>query len=172
MKKKIENPNISELARVLSEEVSLYEKYKEILAQDQEAMGRLKVEILEANNKTKATILLKIQTLEQARGTLVSRIAKEKGIAEEGIRIHDLCKQMSREESSYLMQLRNRLLEIVDEIRKIQFESKAIVQSSLTWIDGSMRQLRNLLSPSGTYNARGKVGSPNNFSGHVVENKA
>jgi hypothetical protein len=160
-----------ELAKVLTEEISLYQKYQDHLKSDQELMMKLKIDDLELSNKAKATILLKIQALEQARSSLVAKVAQEKGIAEEKIRLQDICKSLSTQDSQMILQLRSRLLATIESIRTLQDESAAFVGSSLTWIDGSLRQLRSLLSPSATYNARGRVGSPSAFAGHVVENK-
>lgn len=160
------------LANVLSDEIALYEKYRDQLKNDQTLMTSLKIEELEESNKAKATLLLKIQTLDQARHQLVTQIAKERGLAEEKVRVRDICEKLSRDESQMIMNLRSRLISTIESIRSIQEEAQVFVQSSLTWMDGSMRQLRNLLSPAGVYNAQGRVGKPQNFSGHVLENKA
>ncbi len=171
MKRKPETIS-QELAKVLSEEIALYEKYHAHLKSDQDLMTKLLIDELETSNKAKATILLKIQALETARAQLVTKVAREKGIPEEGIRVQDICKTLSAEESKMIMELRTRLLSTIESIRELQNECQAFVSSSLTWIDGSMRQLRNLLSPAGTYNAQGRVGAPGAFSGQVVEHKA
>jgi hypothetical protein len=135
-------------------------------------MMKLKIDELELSNKAKATLLLKIQTLEQARSGLVTKVATEKGITEERIRLQDICRSLSSTDSQMIMGLRTRLITIIEAIKILQNECAAFVGSSLTWIDGSMRQLRNLLSPGGTYNAQGRVGGQQAFSGHVLENKA
>lgn len=170
MKRKVDTV-AQELANVLTEEISLYEKYFEHLKADQVLMMKLMIDELEVSNKAKATILLKIQTLEQARAQLVTKVAREKGIPEEGIRVQDICKTLTAAESTLINKLRTRLIETIEAIKTLQNECQAFVASSLTWIDGSMRHLRNLLNPNGTYNARGRVGGPQNFAGVVLENK-
>lgn len=165
-------PTISELARVLLEEIHLYEKYAELIKGDSERMTLLKVDELEESNKAKATLLLKIQTVEQARQKLVAKISEEKKITQETVSVSHICEHLNANDSLQLQQLRDRLQTVIQEIREVQEEASYLVRSSLTWIDGSMSNLKRILTPSGIYDARGKVGNKSTFSGRVVENKA
>lgn len=164
--------SITELKDVLLEEINLYQKYAEYLQGDSDLMVQLKTEELEESNKSKATLLLKIKAVEEARQKLVSRIAQEKGIQEERVRITDICKTCTDEESKTLLALRERLQTVIQAIRVIQDDAQMLVKSSLRWIDGSMNNLKHLLDPSGVYNKQGVVGRPQTFQGTVVENKA
>ncbi|PIR21637.1 MAG: hypothetical protein COV44_11970 [Deltaproteobacteria bacterium CG11_big_fil_rev_8_21_14_0_20_45_16] len=164
--------SIQELRDVLLTEIALYEQYASQLEGDSQLMAELKTDDLESSNKAKATILLKIQAVEQARQQVVKRIAEEKGIQEEKVKITDICATVGETESSMLMQLREKLQMAIHRIRKMQQEAGYIVRASLQWIDGSMSTLKNLLTPVGTYNASGRVDHPGSFAGRVVENKA
>jgi|GEM_PF-7093524 len=163
---------IDELKGVLTQEIQLYENYARHLEGDTDLMIRLQTEELEASNKAKATILLKIQVVEQARQQLVVQIASETGMAQESIRITDLCKLLQEDDERILLELREKLQKVIAHIREIQDSATHLVKASLTWIDGSISNLKRLLTPSGVYNARGRVDRPDTFSGRVVENKA
>lgn len=165
-------PTVAEMARVLQEEIMLYENYCDLLRSDSELMIKLRADELDESNKTKATILLKIQTVEKSRQQIAQKIATEKGMSVENITITDICEKITQEDGRTLLGLRDRLKSVIAEIRDIQEEASYIVRSSLTWIDGSMTNLKRILAPSGTYNARGRVDHPDSFSGRTVENKA
>jgi len=163
---------ITELERVLSQEIELYESYATQLANDADLMTRMKIEELEQSNKAKATILLKIETLDQLRQRIVHEVAQNFGIAEEKVRITDICEHLEEEKSTSLLNLRKRLHAVTEQIRHIQSEASSFVNTSLSWIDGSMSTLKRLLTPTGTYNAQGRVDHPSSFAGRTVENKA
>jgi hypothetical protein len=164
--------SIADLERALHEEIHLYEDFAERLAADVDLMSNLKIEDLEKSNKSKATILLKIQSVEEARKILVSKIAQQKGLSSESVRLTDICQTLDAKDSKKLLSLREKLLAVIFRIREIESEAHQLTRSSLTWIEGSMATLRRLLSPTGVYNQKGRIDSLSKFSGRVVENKA
>lgn len=166
------NKPAQDLEVVLKEEIRLYEKYGEFLKGDSDRMTQLNVEELEASNKAKETIVLKVQALEQVRQQLVFKLAKEKGISSEKVRLKDLCDHIETDQSQKLMNLRSELVAFVENLKVNQRQTATLAKSSMHWIEGAMGTLKNLLSPSGTYDARGNVGKSKLFAGHVVENKA
>lgn len=163
---------IQDLEKVLMEEVQLYRKYAEFMQNDADLMVNLKVDELEASNKAKETIILKVHALEQARQQLVNKIAQEKAIQTEKVRLKDLCGHIDPAAAHRLLHLRTQLLDLAESLKTSQNATSSLARSSLTWIEGAMSTLKSLLSPSGTYDARGQVGSQKLFSGHVVESKA
>lgn len=163
---------IYELEQVLRDEIRLYESYADCLVQDIELMTQMKVDELEKSNKAKATLLMKIETLDQLRQRAVKALATELGISEENVRMTDISEKLEAGSAGNLLGLRDRLKEVMNKIRKIQSDASSFVNSSLGWIDGSMATLKRLLTPTGTYNARGRVDHPSSFAGRVVENKA
>lgn len=160
-----------ELEKVLLEEIQLYEKFTEHLESDESFMSKLQIDDIEASNKAKATLLLKIQALDEARQNLVKQIAQEKGLAEENIKLADICEKLAKPQSDRLMKLRERLQSVIRNLQELQNNTYSLVRSSLSWIEGSMETLKRLLTPVATYNYRGKVEDPQAFSGKVVENK-
>lgn len=166
------NLSIAELEKVLMNEIHLYESYAEQLEKDTDLMVALKIDELEQSNKTKATLLMRIQAVEEGRQLLVKKIAEEKGLSPEGVKVSDICERIDQRDGEKLLKLREKLLEVIGRIHDIQNQAGQLVQSSLSWIEGSMATLKRLLSPSGTYNSRGKVDHPQSFAGRVVENKA
>lgn len=164
--------SMTDLEKALREEISLYETFAELLESDMDLMSTLKIEELERSNKAKATVLLKIQNVEEARKILVAKMAAQKSLNVESVRLTDICKTLDPKDSQKLLALREKLLAVIFKIRGIESEAHQLTRSSLAWIEGSMATLRRLLSPSGVYNQRGRVDSSSSFSGRVVESKA
>lgn len=160
---------IEALEKVLTEEIELYKNYISLVESDKERMSQLNIDELEKNNKAKGTVLLKIQTVDQARQNLVKQIADVHKISVEKITIEDICRVISSGEAHRLKTLRAKLVGAIEYLKKVQDETTALATASLGWINGSMETLKRLLTPSGTYGPQGKVGRPNVFSGRMVE---
>lgn len=162
------NP-ISALENVLLEQLDAYETYARLVQEDEENMARLRLDKLEHNNKLKATLLLKIQTMDQARQNLVRQIARRHQLNEESVRIQDICKAIGGQSSERLTQVRGRLQQVIQSLRQLQERTSLLAETSLSWINSSVNTLKGLLTPSGTYNPRGRIEKPGMFSGRTVE---
>jgi hypothetical protein len=162
------NP-VQGLEQVLQQQLELYSDYMTHLNADVNLMSKLHIDELEKNNKAKTTLLLKIQTMDQARQNLVKQIAKANNLKEEQITIEDICKTLSTETSQRLLQLRTKLQNLIQELKLVQANASNLANASLVWINSSMSTLKQLLTPSATYNPQGQVGEPGMFSGRTVE---
>lgn len=163
---------VESLEQVLREEVELYEKFASYLQRDQELMVKLQIEELEAANKAKDTLLLKIQALEQARRTYVRRLADSMNLNEEKVRLKDLIGRIPAAEGQRLESLRQRLMAATENLRKLQDATTSLANSSISWINGSMASLRRILTPNETYGPQGRVDVNSIFSGRNVEKRA
>lgn len=166
------NDPVHALERVLESQVELYEQYGLHIQADRELMSRLKVSELEQNNKIKNTLLLKLQAMDQARQSLVKRIAADHKISEEVVTIKDICRVLSGEMSERLLSVRDRLQASIEKLKELQDENTQLASASLSWINGSMATLKRLLTPVGTYNLQGQVDHPSTFAGRNVEKLA
>ncbi len=160
---------VTELEKVLAQEIDLYRKYSKTLNDDIQWMTKLNVEELEKNNKAKNTLLLKIKALDQARLNLIKKFAIQHGIAEDKIRLTDICEKVTPAEGKRLKVLKDELHAIVTELQQAQIGTAHLAQASLNWVNSSIATLHRLLSPTGTYNPQGKVDRETHFTGRVVE---
>lgn len=160
------------LQDVLAEEISLYEKYRDQLQMDTDFMVKLNLESLEQSNKIKNTLLLKIQTTDQARQNVVKQLAAQHDIQGDKIHIKEICEHLSVDESGRLMNLKEKLCEVRDSIQELREENQLLANSSLAWINGSMSSLHQILSPGQVYNGRGKVDAKSAYAGRKVEKHA
>lgn len=160
--------NVADLERVLQEELKLYEAYALSLKKDMEYMAQLKIDALEQANKEKNTLLLKIQTLDQARQNLVHQLGIELGLPTDQIRVTDLCEKISKEDGERLLRIRNRLHEVVRQIQAEGERAQMLANGSLSWMNSAVTKLQSLLTPHSTYSAVGKVDGHQTFVGRMV----
>lgn len=160
------------LERVLQEQLSLYEGYIELCALDSGFMAKLQIEELERNNKAKTTILLKIQTMDEARKCAVRQLAMAFGLAEDKVRIEDLSRVLNKTEGEKLNQLRTRLRAVIEKAKSVQEKSAHLAQASLAWINGSLASFQGLVGTVPTYGPQGKVNTAPTFAGRHVEKRA
>ncbi len=170
-KQTTKNP-VESLEGVLQEQLNLLTQYKDALAKDHAHIAKLELEELEKSNKAKTTLLLKIQAMDQARENFVKQTAELLKLKLERVRLDDICKVVTADAAKRLRSLKDDLTTTVDELKKLQEETQAMAGSSLTWINGSLQTLKNLLTPSATYNLQGQVDHPNMFAGRTVERRA
>ncbi len=159
------------LENVLQEQLRLYEQYLDLLTRDGDLMAHLKIEELEHNNKMKTTVFLKLQTMDEARKNAVRQLATEVGITEDRITLEVLARRLSAFQSSRLLELRKKLKSVIERARSLQVNTSALAQTSLTWINGSMRALQGLMATSPVYSAQGKVQNEQAFTGRSVEKR-
>jgi flagellar biosynthesis/type III secretory pathway chaperone len=162
------NP-IEALEKVLLSELEMYEQFAAYVRNDTELMSKLQIDQLEQSNKAKNTLLLKIQTLDQARQNLVRQIATQLQIPEDKVRIAEICKVVGGHSSKRLSQIRERLHSTIENLKEVQGQTSLLANASLGWINGSLTALKGLLTPVGTYNFQGKVEANGMFSGRTVE---
>ena len=162
---------VTEMERVLSQEIELFRSYLVALNLDNELMAKLKINELEENNKAKNTILLKLRAMDQARQNLVKQFALTHGISESDVRIVDMCERATPEEAKRLSELKEELQKITSEIRIVQGKTAALANASLGWVNSSIATLKKMLTPVVTYNLQGKMGGDDVFSGRVVEKR-
>src|SRR5690606_12809993 len=129
------------------------------LQQDADLMSKLNIEELEKSNKAKDTVLLKIRAVDQARHLLVKQIAAKHQLPVEQVKLTDLCKYSSPNQSERLLKLRTRLFDIIGELRLIQEQTYCLATTSLKWINGSMSSLKGLFTPASTYSSQGQFKS-------------
>jgi hypothetical protein len=166
-----ERTTVTEMERVLTQEIELFKSYMVALNLDNELMAKLKIAGLEENNKAKNTILLKLKAMDQGRQNLVRQFAHSHGMAESDVRILDICQYASAEESKRLTDLKNELQRITGEIKILQGKTAALANASLGWVNSSIATLKKMLTPVVTYNLQGKIGGDDVFSGRVVEKR-
>jgi exonuclease VII large subunit len=160
------------LEGVLSEQLEAYETYASYVRQDEENMAKLRLDQLEQNNKLKATILLKIQTMDRARQNLVRQISKKYQLQEEKVQIADICRAVGGQMSLRLSELRERLHRVMMNLKDLQSRTQLFADASLSWINGSVNALKGLLSPAGIYTPQGRLEKPGMFVGKRVEKQA
>lgn len=160
------------LERVLQDQLDLYENYLNLLTKDEDLMAHLKIEELELNNKLKTTIFLKLQTMDEARKTVVKQMSKAMDLPEERVTLEDIARKLSSLQSGRLLELRKKLKAVIARAKAMQVNTSALAQTSLTWINGSMRSFQGLMAPAPVYSAQGKVQNSENFTGRSVEKRA
>ncbi len=166
------NQGIQSLEKVLADQLEAYEAYARLVKEDEENMAHLRLDKLEHNNKLKATILLKIQIMDEARQNLVKQVAERFNLPKDKVRIADICRAIGGPVSHRLTELRTRLHTVINSLQDLQERTTLLANTSLSWINSSVNTLKGLLTPTGTYNTRGHIDKPGMFAGRTVEKQA
>lgn len=152
---------------ILGEEIRLYERYLELSHRDKPLMMALKLDELEASNKEKATIILKLQIADKSRKQITRQVAQAKGLGENRVTIKEICLQMDPEEARPVLTLKERLNKVITQVKEVNDVNTLFAHNSLRWMNTSLTYLKDFITPS-IYSERGKV-VEGIMNGRVIE---
>ena len=161
---------ITGLVALLHEQADIFETLLEILKKENQALVRVNVETLHRLAKEKETLSLKGRVCETTRHTLLERL--KTGLAlnsDSPITFSMLVERIPEHLQPALIQARDRLLKVAEEIVLINCQNGALIQDSLRLIDSCLNLVREATG-NATYQNGGRLsdsrltGEPATFS--------
>jgi len=161
---------ITGLVALLHEQADIFETLLEILKKENQALVRVNVETLHRLAKEKETLSLKGRVCETTRHTLLERL--KTGLAlnpDSPITFSMLVERIPEHLHPALIQARDRLLKVAEEIVLINCQNGALIQDSLRLIDSCLNLVREAAG-NATYQNGGRLsdsrltGEPATFS--------
>jgi hypothetical protein len=164
------NRALSELEKILQEEVELHEELISILHSDWEAYREHCPDKIRENNKKKETCLLKIRVLEESRILLVESIAEREPSVSSPPTLSQLLEVAEEPYRSLLTECRSKLLALIKGISEISKDQRRFLKHSLDYLDRSLSLIDYLGSPGTTYAGSGHIHGGKRY-GQVVCSK-
>ncbi len=164
---------VSGLVALLHEEADIFETLLEILRKENQALIHINVETLHRLAKEKETLSLKGRMCEETRQHLLEKMRAELHVqGDTDLNFSLLVERIPEHLRPALIQARNRLLKVAEEIVLMNCQNGALVQDSLRLIESSLNLIREATGTA-TYQRKGtlsqpvEIGEPVGFSAKV-----
>ena len=151
---------VSGLVALLHEEADIFETLLEILKKENQALIHINVETLHRLAKEKETLSLKGRMCEETRQHLLEKMRDALRLqGDTALNFSVLIDRIPEHLRPALLQARNRLLKVAEEIVLMNCQNGALVQDSLRLIESSLNLIREAAGTV-TYQRRGTFSKP------------
>lgn len=151
---------INELTDILEQETEIYGDLLKISKNKTDTIIKGNVKELEEDLKREQTALLKVNRLEDSREKLICKLSENLEIHKNDLTITELVKHIQGEQADRLQKARNMILNIMDELKKVNELNSHLIKNSLDYINFSINIMSNLDNESNNYGITGQVKDP------------
>jgi Zn-dependent oligopeptidase len=144
------------LLSVLKKELELYRELRTVLVHEKDMLMKPSLGEINESNAKKETCILKAKMLEEARMSSVKRIARCLGIEQELVNLTTLSAYANHKLKQEIQTYQADLSALLTEIRERNRVSKELLDSSLTFLRGSINFINNLMSSGSPYLSTGE----------------
>lgn len=154
---------LHDLVGILETEIALYNELIDTLNKQREFFGS--VSYLEETTKKQGTTILKIKTLEEARKSIVSHIAKYLNIPEESATLANISQLIDQPYKGQLHTYRQNILSIIKDLENLRDSNSYLIQHALKYVSGILRIFA--FSQDHKYCNSGQIKSRNETGKHI-----
>lgn len=145
------------LLSILRRELEVYRELRTVIVHEKDILMKPSLEDINESNSKKETCILKAKMLEETRINSVKRIAKCLGIEKDNVNLTTLSSHANDKLKQELKAYQVDLSSLLMEIRELNKISKDLLDSSLSFLKGSIDFINELMSSGPTYMNTGKI---------------
>ena len=160
-----------DLILILSQEAAEYRKFLELLTAEEAAVLQGKTESIQEITKQKETLALELKVLEEARTTLMRRLAALLSRRAESLTLSVLIELGPEEYRSPLAELRAELQHSMAKLNEVNRRNGFLLERALAHIRGALSLITTLVTQPPTYEPTGRlhgIGTPVQAFDHRV----
>jgi len=150
-------PKILELVEIIQLEVGAFEALLETLTREQVGLVTQDIGVVEEAVATQQTLVERARALEAARVKVVERLSEGQEIDPEAVTLRALIERVADPEAQQLREMREQLLALQEDIRRVNQHNSALVKQSMKYVDKSLQILTGSGPSTGVYGQSGKV---------------
>ncbi|MFW5985577.1 MAG: flagellar protein FlgN [Halanaerobiaceae bacterium] len=161
---------LDNLYAVLKTEYEYYQKLNDFASEKKEAIIENDVEKLTEIIEKEKDIIAEINQLEDKRDNLLAEFNSKVDLDTEQLNYSQLVENISQKWETRLGELREKLLNIIDELHQKNEENKSLINEAIKLNNFSFKMMTRLLNPdSNTYNPDDKGEDSSN---HIMDRRA
>jgi flagellar biosynthesis/type III secretory pathway chaperone len=162
------NRDVAALVNVLVEETKLARELVETLQEDQRRILDQDISGLEESNGGKETLVLRFESLEQARSEATLQLASRLGLNPQEASLSRLLERLGPE-GEELRDAAERLRALIGSLKELVEVGRGFLEQSILGIRGLLSLIQSLRTPATqTYDASGHLAVPENPASVVV----
>lgn len=138
--------NLTHLREVMATEAELSEQLLQLMKMQQQALVQLDSITVEQTVEREQELLLPLEALEQERVRLTKEIMTvlaPQRQSEEPVHLNSLMSMLSAEDAHRLSDVRNRLYQACDQVQKINYANKYLIEHSRRFVNETFRIVTN-----------------------------
>lgn len=147
------------LIDILRKELDVYQELKSTIICEKKILKKPVLEELDHNNAIKENIILKARMLEEARTTILKKIARNLDLDAKDINLTQLAKYADYELRNEIEEIRDELSFISREVNELNAANKDLLDISLGNIKSSLDFINSIMSSESVYLGSGKMKS-------------
>ena len=145
------------LLSILKKEIEVYEELHTTMVHERKVLARPSIDELCESNSKKETCILKARMLDEARMSLMRKIAGLCNIGKEDVNISTLLSYAGDSHRRELKESQSALRSLIMSLSEFNEGNKTLINSSLFYVRNSIDFINNLISPSSTYMNTGQM---------------
>lgn len=150
--------NFDEIIKVLDEELLLYKEMKSILKEQQNAMVKVKIDIVELKTAELKNLMTKMIRINRIKNNILNGVSIQYSIPVKDITLSFLKQISPSEYKEILAELFENFIETISEVEEIKATNNYLIQNSLYFIHRCFNDLEKENSGSKkSYTVTGKV---------------
>ncbi len=153
----MEGSTIGKLGDVLERECGVYTDILDLSKNKRDAIIKGRVSELEKLLEIEQNLIIMAGKLENEREELAGQLAQEKGIAKEDVNMSKLADFSEDDEAEELTKTRQKILDILGELKDTNELNSRLVRNSLEYINFSINLLNCVEAGSEGYRDSGRV---------------
>jgi flagellar biosynthesis/type III secretory pathway chaperone len=159
------------LIAVLEEQIRVYRHLLEIVRKEKDILVAANLDDLNENNRAKEAMLIKIRALESDRLAKAHELFLDLKLEGEHPRLLEMARHLDVETADKLRNIHSVMELLLRRVQEYNKQNEALVQSALTNITGTMRDIKGTLADKPTYQKKGEV-EGHTSSGQLVSREA
>lgn len=147
---------LAELVEILDAELYQYRELLRLLQAQRESFAANDIGSFEEISKQQGTAVLKVKTLEEARKSIVSRLAQYLGVSGEALTLAKLATLVDERYSKQCAARQKEILFLIKELESLKENNAYLMQQALHYVSGVLRIFASAHNTDYSYSNNGQ----------------
>lgn len=148
---------LDELVEILDAELYQYRDLLRLLQAQRESFAASDISSFEENSKQQGTVVLKIKTLEEARKSIVSRLAKYFNLPPEVLTLARLATLVDSQYGERCSAYQKEILSLIKELEDLRENNAYLMKQALHYVSGVLRIFASTHTTDFAYSNNGQL---------------
>lgn len=130
---------LSELVKILDAELYQYSELLNLLQAQRESFAASDITSFEETSKQQGTVVLKVKTLEEARKSIIARLAQYYDVPSERLTLGKLATLVDEQYGERCTEYQKDILSLIKDLEDLRESNAYLIQQALHYVSGVLR---------------------------------
>lgn len=141
---------LAELVKILDAELYQYRELLNLLQAQRESLAASDIAFFEETSKQQGTVVLKVKTLEEARKSIISRLAQYYDVPSERLTLGKLATLVDGQYGERCTEYQKDILSLIKDLENLRESNAYLIQQALHYVSGVLRIFASTNSTNST----------------------